>query len=347
MINELLQNTLDLYLDAAPWLLLGLIAAGLIKAWLPETLLSRWLGGSGLWPITRAAFIGAPLPLCSCGVLPAALGLYRGGASRSSTVSFLIATPETGVDSIALSYAMLRPVMAVVRPIAAILSAIVAGLLTALVPESRPAPFTIPISGGCNGGACCSNKTESPANRESAMTTTLKGLRYAAGDILDDIALWLAVGIMLAGAVATWVPPQALATWGGGLPAMLLMIVVGVPMYICATASTPLAAALLLAGVSPGTVLVFLLAGPATNLATLAVVRKEFGTAVLVAYLAGISLTSIGLGLLLDLTLSRLNLDVVAQLGKVGELVPPWLAWASGALLLLFSKRPIRRKLVN
>lgn len=347
MTAELLQNTLELYLDAAPWLLLGLAAAGLIKAWLPEKLLSRWLGGSGLWSVTRAALVGAPLPLCSCGVLPAALGLHRGGASRSSTISFLIATPETGVDSIALSYALLGPVMAVIRPIAAILSAIVSGLLTALVPEARPAPLSIPISSGCSGGSCCSNTVQSTPAREGPLATTIKGLRYAAGEILDDIALWLVIGIVLAGAVATWVPPQMLADWGSGLPAMLLMLLVGIPMYICATASTPLAAALLLAGLSPGTVLVFLLAGPATNLATLAVVRKEFGTAVLAAYLSGISLSSILLGLLLDWLLVRLGLDVVAQMGEAGEFVPTWLAWASATLLLLLAIRPILRRLLH
>lgn len=347
MISELFDNTLNLYLDAAPWLLLGLVAAGLIKAWLPESLLSRWLGGSGLMPISRAALIGAPLPLCSCGVLPAALGLHRSGASRSSTVSFLIATPETGIDSIAISYALLGPVMAVVRPIAAIFSAIVAGLLTTLVPETRQPPLTVPVTTGCNGGACCNNKLEITLTGKSPLTTTLKGLRYAAGDILDDIALWLGIGIVLAGAVATWVPPQALAAWGSGLPAMLLMVVVGVPMYICATASTPLAAALLLAGLSPGTVLVFLLAGPATNLATLAVVRKEFGAAVLAAYLAGICLTSISLGLLLDLLLSHFGLDVLAQIGKAGEFVPPFLAWTSGAIILLLAIRPVRRRLIQ
>ena len=347
MIGELLANTLALYLDAAPWLLLGLVAAGIIKAWLPETLLSRWLGGNGLWPVTRAALIGAPLPLCSCGVLPAALGLHRSGASRSSTVSFLIATPETGVDSIALSYALLGPVMAVARPIAAIVSAIVTGLLTALVPVAHPVPLSIPVAGGCSDGACCGNQPSPAPAREGPLGTTLQGLRYAASDILDDIALWLTIGIVLAGAVATWVPPQALAAWGSGLPAMGLMLLVGIPMYICATASTPLAAALLLAGVSPGTVLVFLLAGPATNIATLAVVRKELGTAVLGVYLSGIALSSIGLGLLLDGLLGTYGIDIAAQLGEGGELVPQWLAWASGALLVLLAVRPIRRILLR
>jgi uncharacterized membrane protein YraQ (UPF0718 family) len=347
MIGELLQNSLDLYLDAAPWLLLGLIAAGLLKAWLPEGLLERWLGGQGRWPVVKAAFIGAPLPLCSCGVLPAALGLHRGGASQSATVSFLIATPETGADSIAVSYAMLGPVMAVVRPVAAILSAIATGLLTTLVPQSQSVVLNTPASTCCSGGSCCSSGNSVPSTKSGILGTTLQGLRYAASDILDDIALWLAIGIVLAGAVATWVPPQALAAWGSGLPAMGLMLLVGIPMYICATASTPVAAALLLAGISPGTVLVFLLAGPATNLATLAVLRKELGNTILATYLAGIALSSVGLGLLLDLLLEHLGLSVVAQLGQGGELIPAWFAWGSAVLLILLAVKPIRRTILT
>jgi uncharacterized membrane protein YraQ (UPF0718 family) len=341
MIGELLSNSLTLYLDAAPWLLAGLMVAGLVKAWLPEGLLNRWLGGRGPWPVTKAALVGAPLPLCSCGVLPAALGLHRSGASKSATVSFLIATPETGADSIAISYALLGPLMAVVRPVAAILSAITTGLLAALVPDTASTPSAAPScsSGGCGGG----NRSPTDIARPP-LERSLQGLRYAASDILDDIALWLAIGIVLAGAVATWIPPQALAAWGSGLPAMILMLLVGIPMYICATASTPLAAALLLAGISPGTVLVFLLAGPATNLATLAVLRKELGYGVLSAYLGGIAVSSIGLGLLLDLLLGHFNLSVTAQLGEGGELIPAWLAWASGFILLVLAIRPIRRK---
>ncbi len=344
-MGELAGNILDVYLDAAPWLLLGLLAAGLIKAWVPDQLLTRWLGGRGLWPVTKAAFIGAPLPLCSCGVLPAALGLHRGGASRSSTVSFLIATPETGADSIAVSYALLGPFMTVVRPIAAILSAIFTGLLSALVPESKPGPQA--ETTGCGG--CCSDSCNAvvPAARTSSLQKTLQGLRYAVTEILDDIARWLAIGIVLAGIVTTLVPPQALAEWGSGLTAMVLMLLAGIPMYICATASTPVAAALLMAGISPGTVLVFLLAGPATNIATLAVVKKELGRGVLVAYVLGISVASIGLGVVTDLVAQLMAVDIQAELSQGAELVPGWLAWASAALLALFVIKPLRARIVG
>lgn len=335
----LFENVLAIYLDAAPWLLLGLLAAGLIKVWLPEELLSHWLGGRGIWPVTKAALIGAPLPLCSCGVLPAALGLHRAGASRSATVSFLIATPETGADSIAVSYALLGPFMTVVRPLAAIFSAIVTGLLTALVPESRSVAQQVASScGGCCSGSCATDTA-----LQQVAPTRLQMVRDAVFDILNDIVLWLAIGIVLAAIVATLIPPQALATWGSGLPAMVLMLLIGVPMYICATASTPVAAAMLMAGISPGTVLVFLLAGPATNIATLAVVKKELGAGVLVSYLLGVSFASIGLGLLTDLIAGGMAIDISAELGQGAELMPPWLSWGSGVVLLLLALKPVQR----
>ncbi len=338
-------NTVGLYLDAAPWLLLGLLAAGLIKGWVPESAMHRWLGGSGIGPVTRAALVGAPLPLCSCGVLPAALGLHRSGASRGSTLSFLIATPETGVDSVAVTYALMGPFMAVVRPVAAIASAICTGLLGGWG-AGRPAPNPPPAPGA---GSCCGCNTSCGAPSAPApgwRGRTVDGLRYAVNNIVDDIIPWLAAGLLLAGLLMTLVPVGALAAWGSGLPAMLLMLLVGIPMYICATASTPLAASLLLLGVSPGTVLVFLLAGPATNLATLGLLYRELGRRTLVLYLCGIAVTSVTAGLLVDAIVAGLGIDVAAQMADATELVPSVLAWASGIILALLAIRPLRRQLV-
>lgn len=361
------DNLLVIYLDAAPWLLLGFVAAGLIKVWVPDGALNRWLGGKGLWPITKAALIGAPLPLCSCGVIPAALGLHRGGASKGSTISFLIATPETGADSIVLSYALLGPFLAIVRPIAAVFSAIFSGLLTSLVPEARTLVGTGQSScasksccdsesettietavvkeessdGGCTTSCCDSEKK--PAPKHFARTTA--GIRYAMVDIMDDIVLWIALGFVLAAVVMTLVPPMTLAQWGSGLPAMLLMLLVGIPMYICATASTPIAAALLVAGISPGTALVFLLAGPATNIATMGIVRREMGSMVLATYLVGICVSSILLGLLTDFTVAQLGVDVHAQISEGVEWLPEWLVYFSAAVLLVAATMSVARTL--
>lgn len=334
-----LENLWSLYLDAAPWLLLGLVVAGLLKAWLPEERLTRWLGDEGLWPVVKAALIGAPLPLCSCGVVPAALGLRRAGASNGATVSFLIATPETGPDSIALSYALLGPFMAVVRPVAAVLSAIASGLLAGMAGgRAQTAPAAAPAAGCCASGSCAS--VESPAGGEGgALARTLGGLRYAVTDILDDIAGWLIVGLVLAAVVMTWVPPLAIAAWGSGLGAMLLMLLVGIPMYICATASTPLAAGLLLAGVSPGAVLVFLLAGPATNIATIGIVQRELGRWATLAYLGGLAASALVMGLATDALVGAWGIDIIAEIETAGGWLPSWLVYACGLVLLAFAAR--------
>ncbi len=355
-----LNNFAAIFLEAAPWLLLGFITAGLIKVWIPEGALQRWLGGKGLWSVTKAALIGAPLPLCSCGVLPAATELHRNGASRSSTISFLISTPETGVDSIALSYVMLGPVMAVIRPVAAVGSAIVTGLLTTFVPEKtiNVSEITCEESNcGCSGSnvvavepeetSCCSSSGCSSETKSSDgfVNRNISGLRYALVEMVDDLFVWLGIGLVLAALIATIMPPMAMAEWGSGLPAMLLMLLVGVPMYICATASTPVAAALIFAGVSPGTVLVFLLAGPATNIATIGVIRKEMGNGVVIAYLIGISVTSIVFGYATDWYLSFNGIDVQGQISEASEWVPEWITQLSATILLLATVNVVLQKI--
>jgi uncharacterized membrane protein YraQ (UPF0718 family) len=363
-----------LALEAAPWLLLGLLIAAVLKAYLPDRLLTRLIGGRGLGAIGRAAVIGAPLPLCSCGVMPAALGLRRQGASPGGTVSFLVATPETGVDSVAVSYALLGPLLTIVRPIAAIVSAVVAGLSCQLVAD-RFGPWPGRVAGGAPDGdgpapsegpsaepasGCCSETNEAPATGDGCCDTggepaapaglfakLRQGLRYTANELMDEIWVWMLVGILAAAAVRTFIPPDSLATWGSGLAVMLLMLGVGIPMYICATASTPLAAAMLAAGMSPGTVLVFLLAGPATNVATMGLVRRELGSAVLVGYLGSMAVTTLALGLATDgLLLGWWGFDFQAQALAAAGLVPSWLAVVSLVALVLLAIRPLRRALL-
>jgi len=328
---------LDMYLDAAPWLVVGIVAAGLVHALMPDGLLGKWLGGNGAWSVIKAALVGAPLPLCSCGVLPAAVGLRKEGASKGATVSFLIATPETGPDSVAISYALLGPVMAVVRPIAAILSAVFSGLLTNVFVSSEAPTASVssraPACTSCCSESCSSDK---PKQDGTLVARTWGGIRYAFTDILDDIALWLAIGLVVAGLMSALVEPQALGAYGSGIGAMVVMLVVGVPIYVCATASTPIAAGLIAVGVSPGAALVFLLAGPATNIATLGVVGKDLGARALAGYLLGISLSAIASGLILDALLSALSIDIQVQMAAASEAVPQGIAIASAILLAPF-----------
>lgn len=331
-----IENLLFLTLEAAPWLLLGLIMAGLIHSWVPKKLINRHLGSSGPWPILKAALLGAPLPLCSCGVLPVALGIRKAGASRGATVSFLISTPETGVDSVAVSYALLGPVMAIVRPIAAIITAISAGLMTGWQEDHLVEHNSTSIKTDC-----C--KSPSPCE-PGTQTKVSEGIRYALTSVWDDIIYWLLLGLFFAAIVATYVPASFLSSWGSGIPAMLVMIAIGIPMYICATASTPIATGLLLAGISPGTVLVFLLAGPATNIATVGVVYKELGPRALAGYLLGVIISSISCGLLLDEWLTTYNIDINNQINN-NEFVPMWVSASAALLLLICAIKPLRQKL--
>jgi hypothetical protein len=369
IIDAFLGNFVEVSLEAAPWLLFGLLAAGLIKVWIPEDFMKRVLGGAGVWPVIKGAFIGTPLPLCSCGVLPAAIGLRRAGASDGATLSFLVATPETGVDSIGVSYVLLGPFMTVVRVIAAIFSAIITGLLATLVlgqqKVSTGSKSDVGLSNCCSGGgctsepepvvevesSCCSSGDACSSSASKAATgfwtRNLSGFKYALSDIWDDISYWLLFGIVMAALLATFFPGQALAEWGSGLPAMILMLLIGIPMYICATASTPLAAGLLIAGISPGTVLVLLLAGPATNMATIAILFKEMGRHTVIVYLIGISVSSIGFGLLTDYVVAANGIDISAQIEGAAEVIPQWIAITSIGILIAAAIKPLRRRVLG
>ena len=374
MVAELFNNIWLVFLDTAFWLLIGLLAAGLIKSFIAEDTMRRWVGGRGLAAILRAALFGAPLPLCSCGVLPAAIGLHRAGASKEATVSFLISTPETSVDSVAVTYALMGPVMAIFRPVAALVNAVGTGLLTTLVADQ-----SVPVKAHENTGtavvgsccsskeevkvkpvfspcctskaetSCCSEKKEAEPDAQSAKPAPNKFmlvLSYAGAELLDDISKWMAFGIVLAGIMLTFIPPDWLAQWGGGLTAMLVMLVVGVPMYICAVASTPVAAGLLVAGVSPGAVLVFLLVGPATNIASFALLKQELGLKVTLMYLFGLSILSLMMGLLLEWLLHSQQWQVEASLGEAHAMLPGMVSLASAFILIFMAIKPLRRAVI-
>ncbi|HBS83467.1 SO_0444 family Cu/Zn efflux transporter [Vreelandella alkaliphila] len=339
LINELLS----IALSAAPWLLLGLVIAGLIKALMPEHLLQRWMGGRGLGSILRAAVIGMPLPLCSCGAIPTALALHRGGAGRGPTTSFLISTPGVGVDSMLITSVLLGPLMALARVLGALVTAIVTGILVGFTGQSA-LPKSTPVS------SCCASKGADDGHAHAHATEStgvIAGLKYAFSDLLDDISSWMFAGLLLAGVLVTFVPPETLVGFSGGLLALILMAVIGIPLYICATAATPVAAGLLLAGISPGMALVFLLAGPVTSLATLAILRREFGNQALAVYLVSILLVTVLIGWVFDQGLAMTGWDPVQQANQVQELLPASVEWLALGALVLFSIRPMRKRLLG
>lgn len=336
-----LSHFLALFIESAPWLLFGFALAGLIKVFVPQDALTRHLGGAGFGTTVKAALIGAPLPLCSCGVVPTALGLRRSGASKNATVSFLVATPETGVDSVSVSYALLGPVMAIVRPVTAICSAIVAGVLVGR--SESPAPASEP--GTCCSKAECKEEPAAETGEKPSLRNKLwTAARFSFGDMLDDIVLWLLVGLLVAAAVLTWVPETLLAEWGSGPLAYVVMMLVGLPMYICATASTPIAAGLMAAGVSPGAVLVFMMAGPATNLGTLGIILRELGRWPLTAYLLGVLVTSALFGIALDYVSDARGWDLQAAALHQHESLS-WVSIAATVLLAVLVIASLGREL--
>lgn len=376
MIETLLSNFISLLNEASPWLLLGLFIAGMMKVWMPTDMLKQHLG-KGKLAIIKAAFIGAPLPLCSCGVIPVATELRRSGASKSATASFLVATPETGVDSISVSYALLGPVFAIYRPIAAISSAIITGLMVSLdkttddsashndttaksccaskessCSTTIAAPSTSDVTSSCcdkapdenkSPASCCSSSENSTKNAQPPLfAKMITGIHYAATRLFDDLIVWLLIGLVFATLIKTFVPTSFLLAYGSGFIAMLLVILISIPMYICATASTPIAAGFLMAGLSPGTALVFMMAGPATNISTLGVIHKELGKSVLIRYLSGVAISAMGFGFLLDWLVQYFAIDISQQMQHSHEVVPMYVAYSCSAILVFLAIKPLR-----
>lgn len=289
----------QLLVEAAPFVLFGFLAAGLLKAFVPEDFVARHLGHSSFGSVIKASLFGVPLPLCSCGVIPAAIGLRKHGASNGASAAFLISTPETGVDSIAITYALLDPIMTVVRPLAAFFTATVTGLCINLLPADQPPPQDVAEhhSDSCSS-TCCEEHPTLPQNLQQRLGA---GIRFAFGDLLGDIGKWLLIGILVSGIISFFVPENFFAHYlSGEYLSLLAMLAIGIPIYICASASTPIAAALVLKGLSPGAALVFLLAGPATNAATLTVIGRFWGKKVTAIYLASIACCSLIAGWLVN-----------------------------------------------
>lgn len=252
---------------SAPYLLFGLLISGAIHELVPMEKVKKWLGAEKFSSILKAAAVGIPLPLCSCSVIPTAVTLRKSGASNGSTSAFLIATPESGVDSISMTYGLMDLPMTIFRPVAAFMSAFLAGTLQMFfndfkLPDSeKDAPVK----------SCCGSKT--PAKKEFRIKNIFQ---YGYGKLSDDIAAWLTVGILL-GALIEFIVPANFFTEMGMIQNRLIILAIGIPLYICASASTPIAVSLMLKGLSPGSALLFLLVGPATNISNIAVLQKYIG----------------------------------------------------------------------
>ncbi len=321
-LSRWLSEFWSISLESGVWLVAGFLLAGLVHALVPREWMARHLSGRGAWPIAKASLLGIPLPLCSCSVIPVAAGLRRSGASRGASAAFTISTPQTGEESIPLTWALFGPVFALARPVVAVATAFTAGSLIELLAPGRPeteqgkhAPsntthsccHTSPAPSddphGEHGDDSCEHEPDDTPS--SARAKLASALRFGLLTMPKDLAPWLLIGLVLSALIAALVPEGWIeSNIGTGIVPMLLMLVVGLPLYICATSTTPVAFTLVASGLSPGAALVLLLAGPATNTATMAWVLKDLGGRALAIYLVVIAAFAVASGLAFDALLA-------------------------------------------
>jgi uncharacterized membrane protein YraQ (UPF0718 family) len=306
-VLDFFDATWEMLVASGAWFLAGCLAAGVLHVMLSPNALARHLGPRGVGSTLKATIVGAPLPLCSCSVIPVAASLRRGGASRGATAAFAISTPETGADSVLLTYALFGWPMAVVRPLVAIVTALLAGLgidrLTRTADE--PPAGATQVHTCCDGAGddcgvtpCCAEQDAPSAGQQRS--GIVRALRYGFVTLFDDLGPWLLFGFLLAGLIGVLIPDEALHQYSSSAWAHVLMLGIGLPMYICASSSTPVAAALVAKGLSPGAAIVLLMAGPATNAATMAWAARDLGRRALVIYLVAIGACALGAGYLID-----------------------------------------------
>ena len=317
----ILYEIYKMFLEMSPYIMLGLAFVALLNIFVNKEQISRHIGKNNFISVLKAAMFVVPLPLCSCGVVPTTVYLHKNGASKASTLSFLISTPQTGIDSIIATYGLLGPVFAVFRPFAAFIMGITGGMIANLIENKKiketPKPafdptkisFNIIESGSspkapvCDDG--CGDITDT-IHKLPIQKRIIPSLKYAFVDFVDDISMQFIVGVIISGLIAYFIPANYFAELGigTGILGMLILIAIGIPMYVCATASIPIALTLIAKGFSPGVAFVFLATGPATNAASLAIIGKTLGKEITSIYLITIILTSIFMGYLLDFILN-------------------------------------------
>ena len=360
-----MNEILHLINQMSPYLLLGFLLAGIMHAFIPKRYFTRYLSKPDLRSVVNAALLGIPLPLCSCGVLPTAMSLRKEGASKGAATSFLIATPQTGVDSIIATFSLMGLPFAVIRPIVALVTALFGGTLVNVIDKEKPEKAEEAEHCCCHheeeeakhccchheeeeAEHCCCHHEEEEAehccchHEADAKQTTFLGkclvaLRYAFVDMIADIGKWLVLGLVIAALITVLVPDTFFAVFADNTwLSILLVLAISIPMYICATGSIPIAVALMLKGLTPGAALVLLMAGPAANFASILVIRKQLGLRTLMAYLAAIVGGAIGGALVIDYLLPRAWFtDHLVQMSAHCVEGASWFQWTCTAVLLL------------
>lgn len=305
----------------APYLLLGFLLSGILSVVLPVSLVKRHLSRKGKTSVCKSALMGVPLPLCSCGVLPVATWIRRHGASKGSTGAFLLSTPQTGVDEFMVALGMLGLGFAIFTPAAALVSGVILGLILNLFRDDPVVEEEEEIS----------DAPKSPV--------LVRIFRHGFVTIAGDIAIPLSIGIFMSGLLSAFVDPNSFAEIGDGLIAKLIVVAAATPLYVCATASVPIGASMLVAGLSPGTVFVFLMAGPATNAATFTTISKLLGKREALTYLVSAIVLAVLMGYALDFFVPVLpEIKAVHVHDHCGDSIFPTLAAVLLILTLVMGK---------
>jgi len=311
MIDFLAQIWI-VFVEMSPYLLLGISFVAILDLFISKSFITKQVGTNNLASIIKTAIFGIPLPLCSCGVVPTSVYLEKSGASKPSVVSFLISTPQTGIDSIVATYGMLGPVFAVFRPVAAFIMGIVGGIVTYFFQKNGRDTKTKKIN---------LNLVEIPLENKGKnfWTKAKKSLRYAFIEFIDDISTQFLVGLIIAGAISFFLPNDFFASVfkGNEVVGMAVVILFAIPMYVCATASIPIAMSLMMKGFSPGIAYVFLVAGPVTNAASLSILSKVLGKKLLVVYVSTVIVLAVLFGVLLNWIFSVTGIDPHSQMNHI------------------------------
>ncbi|MFB0553812.1 MAG: SO_0444 family Cu/Zn efflux transporter [Phycisphaerae bacterium] len=308
--------------EMSPYLLFGFFVAGILSVLVSQPLVEKHLGGRGVWPLVKASIFGVPLPLCSCGVIPVSISLHKHGASKGATISFLLSTPQTGVDSIFVTLSLLGPVFAVFRPVAAFVTGIIGGTLVDVFNRDKNNPEQPQPE--------CKDECCAESNKKNKI---IKGLKYGFVTLPRDIGKAMLVGLLVAAFISALVPDGYFAEkLGTGIFAMVVMMFLGIPVYVCATASVPVAAALILKGLTPGAALVFLMTGPATNAASFITIWKALGRATAITYLATVAGCALLGGILLDSLAAGIDIEIMTH---HGWMLPDVVKYISAVVLLV------------
>ena len=306
--------------EMSPYLLFGFLVAGILSVLISQRVVERHLGGKGIWPLVKASLFGVPLPLCSCGVIPVSVSLHKHGASKASAISFLLSTPQTGADSIFVTLSLLGPLFAIFRPLAAFVTGITGGVLVDLFgkePDDKE-----PNPQECTE-QCCS---------ENLDKKIVRGLKYGFVTLPRDIGKAMLAGLIIAAVISALVPDGYFAEHlGTGIFAMVVMMFLGIPVYVCATASVPVAAALILKGLTPGAAIVFLMTGPATNAASFVTLWKTLGSRTAIIYLLTVAGCALLSGILLDYIAAGVDFEVAT---RPAAMLPPLIKNASAIVLI-------------